>query len=52
MRGDNVAVTDIELDANGTQLNDQAIQADQCDGVYIARNHTVNGFQMALSFTR
>ncbi|KZX49795.1 right-handed parallel beta-helix repeat-containing protein [Haloarcula sp. K1] len=52
VRGDNVAVTDIEFDANGTQLNNQAIQADQCDGVYIARNRTVNGFQMALSFTR
>ncbi|KAA9399152.1 right-handed parallel beta-helix repeat-containing protein [Haloarcula sp. CBA1130] len=52
VRGDNAAVTDIEFDANGTQLNNQAIQADQCDGVYVARNRTVNGFQMALSFTR
>ncbi|AJF25931.1 hypothetical protein SG26_09450 [Haloarcula sp. CBA1115] len=52
VRGDNVAVTGIEFDADGTQLNNQAIQADQCDGVYIARNRTVNGFQMALSFTR
>ncbi|RLM45233.1 right-handed parallel beta-helix repeat-containing protein [Haloarcula sp. Atlit-47R] len=52
VRGDNTAITDIEFDADGTQLNNQAIQADQCDGVYIARNRTVSGFQMALSFTR
>ncbi|WP_373567945.1 right-handed parallel beta-helix repeat-containing protein [Haloarcula sp. H-GB4] len=52
VRGDATSVTNIEFDADGTQLNNQAIQADQCDGVYIARNRTVNGFQMALSFTR
>ncbi|MDS0252161.1 right-handed parallel beta-helix repeat-containing protein [Haloarcula tradensis] len=52
VRGDATSITNIEFDADGTQLNNQAIQADQCEGVYIARNRTVNGFQMALSFTR
>ncbi|EMA00650.1 hypothetical protein C437_17657 [Haloarcula vallismortis ATCC 29715] len=52
VRGDNVSITGIEFDADGTQLHNQAIQADQCESVYVARNRTVNGFQMALSFTR
>lgn len=52
MRGDDVAVTGIEFDAAGTQLDNNAIQADRCDGVFIAGNRTVNGFQMGISFTR
>lgn len=50
-RGDNVAVTNIEFDGAGTQLDSQAIQADECNGVLLANNRTRNGFQMALSFT-
>jgi hypothetical protein len=50
-RGDNVAITDIEFDGAGTQLDSQAVQADECDGVLIANNRTRNGFQMALSFS-
>jgi hypothetical protein len=52
MRGDDVAVTGIEFDAAGTQLDNQAIQADECNGVLIANNRTTNGFQIAISFTR
>jgi hypothetical protein len=52
IRGDNAAVTDITFDANGTQRANQAVQADGADGVLIANNRTVDGFQMALSFTR
>lgn len=52
LRGDDVAVTNVVFDANGTQLDNQAVQADGCDGVTIANNRTVNGFQMALSVTR
>ena len=51
MRGDNVAVTNIEFDAAGTQLDNQAIQANECNGVLIANNRTTNGFQMGISFT-
>ncbi|AUV81907.1 right-handed parallel beta-helix repeat-containing protein [Salinigranum rubrum] len=52
LRGDNVAVTNVEFDAGGTQRGNQAVQADGCRGVLIANNRTVNGFQMALSVTR
>lgn len=52
LRGDDVAVTNIEFDAAGTQRGNQAVQADECTGVLIANNRTVNGFQMALSVTR
>jgi len=52
VRGDDVAVTNVTFDAAGTQRANQAVQADGCDGVLIANNRTVNGFQMALSFTR
>ncbi|WP_135363382.1 right-handed parallel beta-helix repeat-containing protein [Halosimplex halophilum] len=52
LRGDDVAVTGVVFDADGTQLDNQAVQADGCDGVYVANNRTVNGFQMALSVTR
>lgn len=51
LRGDNVAVTNVEFDGAGTQLDSQAVQADECDGVLIANNRTHNGFQMALSFS-
>ncbi|WP_136715089.1 right-handed parallel beta-helix repeat-containing protein [Halorientalis salina] len=51
LRGDNVAVVGIEFDADGAQLDNHAVQADGCSGVYIANNRTLNGFQMALSFT-
>ena len=52
VRGDNVAVTDLEFDAAGTQRANQAVQADGCENVLIANNRTVGGFQMGLSFTR
>jgi hypothetical protein len=52
MRGDDVAVANVTFDGAGTQRANQAVQADGCDGVLIANNRTVNGFQMALSFTR
>lgn len=51
VRGDNAAVTNVEFDGAGTQLDSHAVQADDCTGVLIANNRTVNGFQMALSFT-
>ena len=51
LRGDGVAVTNIEFDGAGTQVNSHAVQADECTGVLMANNRTVNGFQMALSFT-
>ncbi len=52
VRGDNTAVAGIEFDGAGTQRANQAIQVDDSEGVLIANNRTVNGFQMALSFTR
>ncbi|MBV0900228.1 right-handed parallel beta-helix repeat-containing protein [Haloarcula salina] len=52
VRGDNVAVTDVEFDGAGTQLDNQAVQADGCDGLLVANTRTVNGFQMGISFTR
>jgi hypothetical protein len=50
IRGDNTAVTNIEFDAGGTRLDNHAIQAENCDGLVIANNKTINGFQMAVSF--
>ncbi|ESS02836.1 MAG: Right handed beta helix region [uncultured archaeon A07HR67] len=50
VRGDDAAVTDIEFDAAGTRLDNHAVQAESCDGLLLANNRTVNGFQMALSF--
>lgn len=50
VRGDDAAVTGIEFDAAGTRLDNHAIQATGCDGLLLADNRTVNGFQMALSF--
>jgi len=52
VRGDDAAVTNVTFDANGTQRANQAVQADGCDGLTIANNRTVGGFQMGLSFTR
>lgn len=52
VRGDDVAVVNVTFDANGTQLDNHAIQADSCDGLVIAGNRTVDGFQMAISFSR
>ena len=52
VRGDDVAVTDLEFDAAGTQRANQAVQADGCENVLIANNRTVSGFRMGLSFTR
>ncbi len=51
MRGDRVGVINIEFDGAGTQVNNHAVQADECTDVLIANNRTVNGFQMALSFS-
>ncbi|WP_222919072.1 right-handed parallel beta-helix repeat-containing protein [Natrinema sp. SYSU A 869] len=51
-RGDDVAIANIAFDANGTQLDNHAIQADECDGLLVANNRTVDGFQMAISFSR
>ncbi|NUB92058.1 right-handed parallel beta-helix repeat-containing protein [Haloterrigena sp. SYSU A121-1] len=51
-RGDDVTIANIEFDANGTQLDNHAIQADGCDGLLVANNRTVDGFQMAISFSR
>lgn len=51
-RGDDVAITNVAFDADGTVLDNNAIQADGCEGVLIANNRTVGGFQMAISFTR
>ncbi|ELZ16413.1 hypothetical protein C477_15315 [Haloterrigena salina JCM 13891] len=51
-RGDDVTIAGIEFDANGTQLDNHAIQADDCDGLLVANNRTVDGFQMAISFSR
>ena len=50
VRGDNAAVTNIVFDANDTRLDNHAIQARDCDGLLIANNRTVDGFQMAISF--
>lgn len=50
VRGDNVGVVNIEFDAADTRLDNHAIQARDCDGLLIANNRTVNGFQMAISF--
>ncbi|WP_434521530.1 right-handed parallel beta-helix repeat-containing protein [Halorubrum sp. AS12] len=50
VRGDDAAVTGIEFDANDTRLDNHAVQAEGCDGLLLADNRTVNGFQMALSF--
>ncbi|TKX40958.1 MULTISPECIES: right-handed parallel beta-helix repeat-containing protein [unclassified Halorubrum] len=50
VRGDDAAVTGIEFDADDTRLDNHAVQAEDCDGLLIADNRTVNGFQMALSF--
>jgi parallel beta-helix repeat protein len=52
VRGDNTSIRHITFDGAGTQLNNQAVQADDCTGVIIAGNRTVNGFQFALSVTR
>lgn len=52
LRGDNTSVRNITFDGAGTQLNNQAVQADDCTGVTIAGNRTLNGFQFALSITR
>jgi hypothetical protein len=51
VRGDNTAVTGITFDANGTQLDNHAIQADEVTGLTIANNRTVGGFNMAISFS-
>ncbi|QCS42808.1 right-handed parallel beta-helix repeat-containing protein [Natrinema versiforme] len=51
-RGDDVTIANVEFDANGTQLDNHAIQADDCDGLLVANNRTVDGFQMAISFSR
>jgi hypothetical protein len=50
VRGDNVGVANVEFDAADTRLDNHAIQARDSDGVLIANNRTVNGFQMAISF--
>nr|WP_309138861.1 right-handed parallel beta-helix repeat-containing protein [Haloterrigena gelatinilytica] len=47
-----MTIANIEFDANGTQLDNHAIQADGCDGLLVANNRTVDGFQMAISFSR
>ncbi|RKD97115.1 parallel beta helix pectate lyase-like protein [Halopiger aswanensis] len=52
VRGDGATVANVEFDANGTQTDNHAIQADDCDGLVIANNRTVDGFQMAISFSR
>lgn len=52
VRGNNSSVRNITFDGAGTQLNNQAIQADDCAGITIVGNRTVNGFQFALSVTR
>ncbi|QRV15262.1 right-handed parallel beta-helix repeat-containing protein [Haloterrigena salifodinae] len=52
VRGDDATVANIEFDANGTQLDNHAIQADDCDGLLVANNRTVDGFQMAISFSQ
>ncbi|AEH37908.1 right-handed parallel beta-helix repeat-containing protein [Halopiger xanaduensis] len=52
VRGDGATVANIEFDADGTQTDNHAIQADDCDGLVIANNRTVEGFQMAISFSR
>ncbi|WP_339103703.1 right-handed parallel beta-helix repeat-containing protein [Haloterrigena salinisoli] len=51
-RGDDVTIANITFDANGTRLDNHAIQADDCDGLLVANNRTVDGFQMAISFSR
>lgn len=50
VRGDETAVTNIEFDAADTRLDNHAVLAENCDGLILANNRTVNGFQMALSF--
>ncbi|MFO8114313.1 MAG: right-handed parallel beta-helix repeat-containing protein [Halorubrum sp.] len=50
VRGDEAAVANIEFDAADTRLDNHAVQAENCDGLIIANNRTINGFQMALSF--
>lgn len=52
VRGDGATVANVAFDAAGTQVDNNAIQADGCDGLLIAGNRTVNGFQMAISFSR
>ncbi|GAB3663527.1 twin-arginine translocation signal domain-containing protein [Halopiger thermotolerans] len=52
VRGDDATVANVEFDAAGTQIDNNAIQADGCDGLVIANNRTVEGFQMAISFSR
>lgn len=52
VRGDDATVANIEFDANGTQLDNHAVQADDCDGLLVANTRTVDGFQMAISFSR
>lgn len=51
VRGDGTVVSGIEFDGNGTQLGSHAVQADEASDVVIANNRTVDGFQMALSFS-
>jgi len=51
VRGDNTAVTGVTFDANGAELGCHAIQADEVTGLTIANNRTVDGFEMAISFS-
>lgn len=51
VRGDHVTVAGITFDGNDTQLDNHAVQADGCRDLLVANNRTVNGFQMAISFT-
>lgn len=50
VRGDDTAVTNIEFDAAETRLDNHAIQAEGVDGLLLANNRTINGFQMAISY--
>jgi len=51
VRGNDAAVVGVTFDAAGTQLDNHAIQADDCEGLLVADNRTVDGFQMAISFS-
>lgn len=50
VRGDDCAVTNVEFDANDTRLDNHAIQARDVDGLLVANNRTIDGFQMAISY--
>jgi hypothetical protein len=50
VRGDDCAVTNVTFDANDTRLDNHAIQARGCNGLLLANNRTVGGFQMAISY--